>query len=52
MDKNEKPDCVVGFSIFDLGPTEMVWIAGDIFLSKYFSVYDRDKDQVGLALAN
>jgi len=52
IDKNEKPDCVVGFSIFDLGPTEMVWIAGDIFLSKYFSVYDRDKDQVGLALAN
>jgi hypothetical protein len=52
LKKNEKPDCVVGFSVFDLGPTEMVWIAGDIFLSKYYSVYDRDKDRVGLALAN
>jgi hypothetical protein len=47
-----KKDCVVGFVTFDLGPSERVWIAGDIFLSKYFSVYDRDNDMVGLALAN
>lgn len=48
---NEKVDCMVGFSVFDLGPDEFVWIAGDIFLSKYFSVYDREFNQVGLALA-
>ena len=47
-----KKECVVGFSIFDLGPSEMVWIAGDIFLSKYYSVYDRDQNRMGLALAN
>ena len=48
---NHKDDCMVGFSVFDLGPDEFVWIAGDIFLSKYFSVYDREYDQVGLARA-
>lgn len=52
LDENQKKDCVVGFSVFDLGPSEMVWIAGDIFLSKYYSVYDRDNDRVGLAVAN
>jgi hypothetical protein len=41
--------CSFGISIFDVGD-ENVWIAGDIFLTKYFSVYDRDKDLVGLAL--
>ena len=40
--------CSVGFSIFDVGDLN-VWIAGDLFLTKYFSIYDRDKDQVGLA---
>lgn len=43
--------CGFGYSIFDVG-NQNVWIAGDIFLTKYFSVYDRDKDMVGLALAN
>ena len=43
--------CSAGFSIFDVGDLN-VWIAGDIFLSKYFTVYDRDKDRVGIALAN
>lgn len=52
LDAPQKKDCVVGFSVFDLGPSEMVWIAGDIFLSKYYSVYDRDNNRVGLALAN
>lgn len=42
--------CSFGVSVFDVGP-ENVWIAGDIFLTKYFSVYDRDQDRVGLALA-
>lgn len=51
LDKNSKVDCLVGFSVFDLGPNERVWIAGDIFLSKYYSVYDRQKNRVGLALA-
>lgn len=43
--------CSIGFSIFDVGPLN-VWIAGDIFLTKFFSIYDRDNDRVGLGLAN
>ncbi len=40
--------CSIGFSIFDVGDIN-VWIAGDIFLTKYLSIYDRDNNQVGLA---
>lgn len=47
---DEKGFCSVGFSIFDVGELN-VWIAGDIFLTKYYSIYDRDHDRVGLALA-
>jgi len=43
-------DCTFGFSIFDVGK-DNVWIAGDIFLTKYFTIYDRDNDRVGIALA-
>lgn len=43
-------DCTFGFSLFDVGK-ENVWIAGDIFLSKYFTIYDRDNDRVGIAKA-
>ncbi len=44
-------DCTFGFSLFDVGKNNNVWIAGDIFLTKYFTIYDRDNDRVGLALA-
>lgn len=39
----DKGFCSVGFSIFDVGDLN-VWIAGDLFLTKYFSVYDREND--------
>lgn len=44
-------DCTFGFSIFDVGKGNNVWIAGDLFLTKYYTIYDRDNDRVGLALA-
>jgi cathepsin D len=44
-------DCTFGFSIFDVGKGNNVWIAGDLFLTKYYTIYDRDNDRIGLALA-
>ncbi|XP_018431842.1 PREDICTED: cathepsin E-A-like [Nanorana parkeri] len=45
--------CLAGFQPMDLstksGP---LWILGDIFMSKFYSVFDREHDRVGLAKSN
>lgn len=38
-----------GFSPFESGDPDLdIWIAGDMFLSKMITIYDRDNDLVGI----
>ncbi|XP_063783558.1 cathepsin E-B-like isoform X2 [Pseudophryne corroboree] len=44
------PVCLSGFQPMDLSAkSKKLWILGDIFMSKFYSVFDRAHDRVGLA---
>jgi len=46
-------DCRAGLSTLDVPkPNGPVWIVGDMFMMKYFSIFDRDDNTVSLATAN
>jgi hypothetical protein len=47
-----KQTCLVGITPFDMGQgKEPLWILGDVFLRKYYSIFDVGNQRVGLALA-
>ncbi|CAD8138923.1 unnamed protein product [Paramecium octaurelia] len=45
-------DCIAAFIPLDIQqPQGPAWILGDIFLRKYYSIFDRENDSVGFAKA-
>jgi len=53
MTDSTETDCRPGLSSLDVpAPNGPVWIVGDMFMMKYFSIFDRDDNTVSLARVN
>lgn len=48
-----KENCKKGFMPLDVEPPRgPIWVLGDIFMRKYFVIFDRDNNRIGIALRN
>lgn len=51
-DENGKNICKILISQLDIEePHGPLWILGDVFIQKFYTIFDRDYDRVGLAIA-
>lgn len=49
-DQDDVVECVGAFYELDIpAPEGPIWVMGDIFMSKYYSVFDRETRKIGLA---
>lgn len=49
-EKGPAIDCAAGFMPLDLPePTGPAWILGNLFLARYYTVYDREYKKLGIA---